>query len=48
MSPTQAAVRLAKLYSDLEAARKAGDMRAMQIALTGLTSLHRVMYWART
>jgi hypothetical protein len=44
MSPTQFAVRQAKINAELETARKAGDMLRMQIALAGLTSLNRAMY----
>jgi hypothetical protein len=44
MSPTQAAVRRMKLNAELELARKAGDLRGMQMALASLTSLNRVLY----
>jgi hypothetical protein len=44
MSPTFFAVRNAELDAKLEAARVAGDIRAMQPLLAEKTSLLRAMY----
>jgi hypothetical protein len=49
MSPTQFAVRRAKLDAELEVARRAGDVPQMRSSLAGLTALYTAMYgWART
>ena len=44
MSPTYFAVHMARLDEQLEAARLAGDIRAMQPLLAEKTSLLRSMY----
>ena len=44
MSPTQFAVRRAKLNAELDVAWRAGNVPQMQAALAGLTTLYRSMY----
>jgi hypothetical protein len=44
MSPTYYVVHRAKLETELETARRAGDLPRMQVALAGLTGLNRAMY----
>jgi len=44
MSPTQYELSRAKLDTELEAARKAGDVSRMQMSIAGLIALFKSMY----
>jgi hypothetical protein len=48
MSPTFYVVHFAKLEAELAAARPAGDVPRMQVAIAGLTGLIRSMYGPAT